>query len=121
MNIFKIFLILFSVISLSGCFPPPPPPPPPPIVGTWNVKISAKDSNCRKVRPGNVYTEQWNVNFINGRVTVRTVGSSTGVRSYEGDCNSGCTQVRLHSVGSSDEMEMELFQESGWVLGAKAG
>ncbi len=109
MNTFKAFIILFSVVFLSGCFDIPPPPPPP-IVGTWTAKISAQNSNCRNIRRGDVYTEQWNVNFINRQVTVRAVGSSTGVKAYEGGYI-GYDKVRLNSVGSVNSMEMELTQD----------
>jgi len=114
MNKFKAFIILFSAVFLSGCFDIPEPLPPP-IVGKWNVKISVKDSNCRKTQRGNVYTEQWNISYINRKVVVRTVGSSINIRAYEGGYISG-DKVFLNSVSSSSEkMKMDLIQENDWT------
>jgi len=116
MNTFKIFLILFSVASLSGCSTLLEPPPPP-IVGTWNVKISVKDSNCRKIQRGNVYTEQWNINYINRKITVRSTGSSTNIKAYEGAYRGYGDKVYLSSIGSSsDKMKMDLVQENDWTV-----
>lgn len=116
MNTCKNFITYLFIISLLGCFDVPPPPPPP-IVGTWNVKISVKGSNCGKIQRGNVYTEQWNINYINRKITVRSTGSSTNIRAYEGAYSGYDDKVFLNSVGnSSDNMKMDLVQENDWTV-----
>lgn len=116
MNTCKLITMLFCSISLLGCFDIPAPPPPP-IVGTWNAKISVKDSNCRKIQRGNVYSEQWNINYINRKITVRSTGSSTNIRAYEGAYSGYGDKVFLSSVGSSsDKMKMDLVQENDFTF-----
>jgi len=90
MNTCKNFITYLFIISLLGCFDVPPPPPPP-IVGTWNV--------------------------INRKITVRSTGSSTNIRAYEGAYSGYDDKVFLNSVGnSSDNMKMDLVQENDWTV-----
>jgi hypothetical protein len=74
------------------------------IVGSWNVSMNCLSSDCDGWPAGNIYTENWNINFVNGEITVVVSGNvitetGTTSKSYKGQIQDNKLNLITQSPG----------------------
>lgn len=54
------------------------------LVGTWNVRMTCTSSTCSNTSKGDIRSENWNINYEDGKIAVKVLGNSNTSTYYTG-------------------------------------
>ncbi|MEN6295592.1 MAG: hypothetical protein ABFD61_05630 [Chloroherpetonaceae bacterium] len=70
------------------------------LVGTWNIKMTCRNSSCPGVSQGEITTETWNINYLRNGIIVKVTGNNNTNSEYKGEFNGKFLTLQSKSIKS---------------------